>query len=707
MRRKQGSVLIAFVGIFVCFSAPVLAGPTKTISGVVATDAGVGLEGASVVGNNGATSAVTAADGSYTITVSNNWTGTIAASKAGWLITPVSKAYTSVKADLIGENFLAYQPKISGIVTQSDGTPLAGAVVSADNGGGSDTTDATGYYEITVPYDWNGTVSATLADYHFTDNSYGNVTTDQANQDFSGFQPGIVTSTPDYAVTVPYGWSGTITAELAGYDFTNSPLSFTNVTTDLINQNFTPYQPTISGTITEANGAPVAGITVAANNGGGSDTTDMAGYYDVVVPYNWSGQLTANRLGWQIDPNSYEHINVTIDILGQNYQAVNIGIYVALDGSGDFTNIQSAINAATNGDIVKVEDGIYTGTGNRDVDFLGKAITVRGNVDDPNLVVIDCQGTEAKPHRGFFFGNEEDAHSILEGFTITNGYGPQEARYNWDNVGGAILCYYSNPTIQNCIISANTANSGGGIEGYYNYSKPTIRQCLIIGNTADGFGGGIEGCGGIIENCIIRDNSVNWSGGGLHGCGGTIRNCIINSNASNNYGGGLSESIGSISATIIDCTISENSAKIDGGGLYNCDGTIENCIIIVNSVDFGDGGGLWGCDGTIVDCAISKNIASHYGGGLFLCNGIIQNCTINYNSIGYSNGAGVSKCNGTIQNCVIWGNAPINNNQIYLSSVPSYSCIQNWSAGGIGNISDDPLLIDYASGNYHLSFESP
>jgi len=45
------------------------------------------------------------------------------------------------------------------------------------------------------------------------------------------------------------------------------------------------------------------------------------------------------------------------------------------DAPADFNNIQAAIDDANNGDIVEVKPGTYTGDGNRDIDFNGKART--------------------------------------------------------------------------------------------------------------------------------------------------------------------------------------------------------------------------------------------------------------------------------------------------------------------------------------------
>lgn len=51
-----------------------------------------------------------------------------------------------------------------------------------------------------------------------------------------------------------------------------------------------------------------------------------------------------------------------------------------------------------------VADGIYTGEGNVELDFLGKAITVKSENGAANCM-IDCENVDAA--RGFYFSSGE------------------------------------------------------------------------------------------------------------------------------------------------------------------------------------------------------------------------------------------------------------------------------------------------------------
>ncbi len=167
-----------------------------------------------------------------------------------------------------------------------------------------------------------------------------------------------------------------------------------------------------------------------------------------------------------------------------------------------YSTIQSAINTCVNGDTVIVADGTYTGTGNRDIDYGGRAITVRSE-NGPETCIIDCQGTEAEPHRGFTFTSVEDENSILEGFTITNGYAVE---------GGGIYCNNSSPTVTNCLIIGNSAYEGGGM--YNLQCDLTVTNCTFTGNSA-GHGGGIHSiaCDATVTNSVLWGNSDEFAFG--------------------------------------------------------------------------------------------------------------------------------------------------------------------------------------------------
>jgi hypothetical protein len=81
-----------------------------------------------------------------------------------------------------------------------------------------------------------------------------------------------------------------------------------------------------------------------------------------------------------------------------------------------FPTIQAGINAANTGDTVLVANGNYAGPGNRNINFIGKAITVK-SANGPETCIIDVE----RNGRGFYFHNDEGVNSVVSGFTITGG----------------------------------------------------------------------------------------------------------------------------------------------------------------------------------------------------------------------------------------------------------------------------------------------
>jgi hypothetical protein len=97
---------------------------------------------------------------------------------------------------------------------------------------------------------------------------------------------------------------------------------------------------------------------------------------------------------------------------------------VSPDGAGDFVTIQEAVDAALDGDVIELTDGVFMGECNTDIDYLGKSITVRSRSGNPEACIIDCR--DSMPRRGFMFHSGEDENAVLEGVTIRNGvaHGP-------------------------------------------------------------------------------------------------------------------------------------------------------------------------------------------------------------------------------------------------------------------------------------------
>jgi len=184
---------------------------------------------------------------------------------------------------------------------------------------------------------------------------------------------------------------------------------------------------------------------------------------------------------------------------------------VAHDGSGDYPTIQAAIDAVVDGDIIELGDGVFTGSGNRDIDYLGKAITVRSQSGNPEACIIDCEGSQADPHRGFVFNSGEGPESVLEGLTITGGYVVYP-----DGGGGAVFCHSTSPEIRGCIFHNNNANTGGAVNCSF-FSEPTIAGCIFSGNTATE-GGAIYNfnlCAPMFEECTFTSNHADNHGGAI------------------------------------------------------------------------------------------------------------------------------------------------------------------------------------------------
>lgn len=435
----------------------------------------------------------------------------------------------------------------------------------------------------------------------------------------------------------------------------------------------------------------------------------------------------------------------------------NLGSAVTLHVPGDYSTIQEAIDSAMAGDTVLVAPGTYV----EGIDFLGKAITVKSS-DGAGKTVIDANGY-AEDRRVVTFESSEGNDSVLDGFTITNGY------VDSGDPGAGIFCHGSSPTIINNRIMNNLSRTRGGGIGCLNDASPIIRHNIIGWNRVTNYttqGAGIyceQDCTPIIEHnkitcntldilgssgssggggiyCIasfptIRNNEISWNtlddgkGGGILCIESiaVIENNVISGNFST-YGGGIYwiESEGSISSNII----SSNTAYNGGGGItcYYSSPIIHNNRIMNNRSEMGDAGGINCGQGspTITNNFIHGNNTDREGGGIY-CDfssfPILMNNTIIGNRVvsQYGSGGGIW-CSSHLEivNNILWDNQAIEGPEITMgveltihhSLVKGGKASIDHSPGSVlhwgdGMVDADPQFVDYEASDFHLTYGSP
>ncbi len=197
------------------------------------------------------------------------------------------------------------------------------------------------------------------------------------------------------------------------------------------------------------------------------------------------------------------------DGVGDACESSNVW-YVKPDGSGDAPTIQAAIDSASNFDTVLVAQGTYTGDGNRDIEFRGKSLLLLSE-SGPEVTIIDCDRTETDRQIGLKFVDDEDSTTVVEGFTITDGW---EVLFGFSDYyeSGTVFCSTASPTISNCVI---TGNHGDGVVSFEWPACPHLINCRVLNNSDAGVH--LQGANARITNSELSFNGgcgvdVPWSG---------------------------------------------------------------------------------------------------------------------------------------------------------------------------------------------------
>jgi hypothetical protein len=420
----------------------------------------------------------------------------------------------------------------------------------------------------------NGTYTGEKITY-FGDNSsntFGGMATNRSTVSGSGvFRNSDITPTAQFGDVIIHNQQGVIfptknTTIAGGIEF-KSGISQTIATDENISLTGTA---TLSGTLNITAGLNF-NITPGTQTFTIINANNISGTFATVnfpagTGYQWSIVYTTNSV----------IITFVADYKIYFVKPTASGSATGLSWTDASSNLQTIINNATTGDEVWVMEGAYkpTATNNRATSFsLKNGVKVYGaflgsenyfvqrNPNANQTILSGDIGTAATTDNSYHVISNLniDATAVLDGFTITDGFGQAEPPPN--SFGAGIYNVFSSPTLKNIIIANNSAVTGGGM--YNNNSSPTLENIVFSNNTANIAGGiyNINNSSPTITNCVFSENIGNFGVG-----------CMIN-NANSN-------------PTITSSTFYRNRTNsgtlASGISNNNSSPTIKNCIIWAN-----------------------------------------------------------------------------------------------------------------------------
>ncbi|MBD3237932.1 MAG: hypothetical protein GF330_14630 [Candidatus Eisenbacteria bacterium] len=245
----------------------------------------------------------------------------------------------------------------------------------------------------------------------------------------------------------------------------------------------------------------------------------------------------------------------------------------------DYQTIQEGIDNVPEEGTVFLCDGTYTGAGNVDLDFGGKALTLRSLSGDAEACIIDCEDNA----RAFYFNSSEDTDTVIEGITVTRG----SSLIN----GGAVYCGSgTSPRFLDCKFTESAADYGGAVYAGSD-AHPRFTGCVFENNEVDQYGGAIYcsyATARLIE-CSFTGNQCTGSGwgGAVYFCYSPvtfeITDCSFTDNSAG-YGGAIGNQDPDVPLQISGCSFEGNAALGAGAVYINGDGgSISDCTFDENS----------------------------------------------------------------------------------------------------------------------------
>ncbi len=272
-------------------------------------------------------------------------------------------------------------------------------------------------------------------------------------------------------------------------------------------------------------------------------------------------------------------------------------VRVGVNGACAYATIQSAVNAASDGDTIQVAAGVFF----ENVDNNGKSLTIEGGYDNtctvPNTGTTRIEGSLTPGSTFDLLGGTV----VLRNLGIVWGSGTGAGI---DVDGGAQVM------LDNTDVFNNHGDFGGGIWLNTGVTVTATNGSTVHDNTAMSAGGGVRVWGRYNDNDTGPDTAFNCApdGGGFSVPGGTLH--LTSSDVMGNLAAGATGKGG--------------GAFVEAGGVI----TLTNDVYFGDISQYGnqayDGGAIYADSSSVhmegASATLSNNTAVHFGGGVYLAN---------------------------------------------------------------------------------------